>query len=196
MRRSFCFAVGGMLAALLTAGPAFAHTFGAHGAGFAAGLAHPFGGLDHLVVMVAVGLWAVQLGGRAIWVVPASFVGAMVAGGAMSLAGIALPHVELGIAASVVALGLLVGTAFRMPTWAGALLVGLFAVLHGHAHGSEIPQAASEVGYAAGFVLATATLHGIGIGLGFLSRRIAARPILRAAGAVMALVGLAFAFAS
>jgi urease accessory protein len=181
------------LAVAVAVEPAFAHTFGAHGAGFTAGFLHPFNGLDHLLAMVAVGLWAAQLGGRALWAVPAAFVVAMAAGGVMGLEGVALPHVEMGIAASIVLLGLLVGTAWRMPVWAGMLLVALFAIFHGHAHGTELPEAASEIGYGSGFVLATATLHGLGIGLGMLARRLAAAPVLRAAGGAITLAGLAFA---
>lgn len=183
------------LAAVAAAEPAFAHTFGAHGAGFVAGFAHPFGGFDHLLAMVAVGLWAGQLGGRALWAVPAAFVGAMVVGGLLATSGIALPKVELGIAGSLVVLGILVATAWRLPVAAAMVLVGLFAVFHGHAHGAELPQAASALGYGAGFVLATALLHGSGVALGLNARRLGASAVVRAAGGATSLAGLALALA-
>ena len=132
------------LAALTaTASGAAAHTFGAHGAGFAQGLAHPLGGIDHLLAMVAVGLWAAQLGGRALWAVPGAFVAMMVVGGAAGMLGALLPLVEPGIAFSLVVLGILVALAARLPVAISAVLVGLLALFHGHAHGSELPEAAS-----------------------------------------------------
>jgi len=181
------------LAALVLIGgapAAQAHFVAAHGAGFSAGFAHPFGGVDHLLAMLAVGLWASELGGRARWVVPLSFVAALVAGASLAVSAVPMPRVELGIAGSVALLGLLVGTAWRMPVWTGMVPVALFALFHGHAHGSELPQAASATAYAAGFVLATATLLGAGVLLGQLvSRRYGLLP-LRAAGAVIASVGV------
>ncbi len=136
-----------------------------------------------MTVMIAVGLWAALKGGKALWVWPATFVGVMLVGGALGIAGVPVPFVEPGILASVVALGLLVALAVDLPVWTGALIIGAFAVLHGHAHGTEVPETASGIEYMAGFALATATLHGIGIaGAAFLGQRfrdlvrVAARP--------------------
>lgn len=176
----------------LAAGGASAHLIGASGAGLAQGLAHPLTGLDHVLAMVAVGLWAAQLGGRALWAVPAAFVGAMAAGGALGAAGVALPLAELGIAASLVVLGLLVAFGSRLPLLAAAPLVGLFALCHGHAHGTELPEAASMLGYGAGFIAATALLHGIGLALGLLLQGRGATRLLRLGGAGIATAGGAF----
>ncbi len=182
------------LAALtVTASGAAAHTFGAHGAGFAQGIAHPLGGIDHLLAMVAVGLWAAQLGGRALWAVPASFVAMMAVGGVAGMLGAPLPLVELGIAGSLVVLGILVALAARLPVAVSAVLVGLLALFHGHAHGSELPEATSALAYGLGFVVATASLHGLGIAIGTLLRRDAGRLLLRLGGAGIAASGLLLA---
>lgn len=156
---------------LLAAGaPAFAHLNPAEHGSFPAGFSHPLFGADHILAMVAVGLWAFMIGGKAIWAVPASFVGAMLAGFALALAGVPLPFVEPAILASVVALGLLVAMAVKLPVAPAAAIVGVFALFHGHAHGGEI-GAAGELSYAAGFAIATAALHGVGVTLGYgLSR--------------------------
>lgn len=189
--------LGPALIAVLSAvaGTAQAHTFGAHDAGLAHGFAHPFGGLDHLLAMVAVGLWAMQRGGRALWLMPATFVGAMALGGGLGLQGIGLPMVELGIAASLMALGVVVAFAFRPSPALGMAVVGVFAVFHGHAHGAEVPAAASPLLYAAGFLAATALLHAAGIALAGMAT---ARPLwaglgaraVRLAGAGVAATGL------
>jgi urease accessory protein len=136
--------------------------------GLVQGFAHPFGGFDHLVAMVAVGLYAWQLGGRALWLVPATFVAVMAAAGALGIAGVPLPGVEIGIAASVIVLGAIVALRVKMPVAIAAALVGVFAVFHGHAHGTEMPLDASGVAFAAGFLSATALLHVAGIALGKL----------------------------
>ncbi len=140
-----------------------AHTFGAYGAGLTAGLTHPFLGLDHLLAMIAVGIWAGQLGGRAIWLVPFTFVSVMSAAAALGSLGLSLPLLEPAIASSVFVLGLLIAGSVRLPIIASVSLVALFALLHGYAHGLELPQAASPILYGVGFVLATALLHGLGI---------------------------------
>ncbi len=145
--------------------PAFAHPGHADNGSFIAGFVHPLFGLDHIVVMVAVGLWAATIGGRALWIVPASFVGTMVAGYFLSLVGVSLPFAEPMILASVVALGLLIAAAVRLPAAVGAVLVGLFALFHGYAHGSELGVAAA-LPFGVGFAIATAVLHGAGIGAG------------------------------
>ena len=183
-------AAGTALALLAT--PAFAHNGVGTAAGFAAGFDHPFSGLDHITVMIAVGLWAALKGGRALWLWPATFVGIMLVGGALGMAGIGVPFVEPGILASVVALGLLVALAVDLPVWTGALIVGAFAVLHGHAHGTEVPETASGIEYMAGFALATAALHGIGIGsVALFGRRF--RTVVRFAGAACAVIGVGLA---
>lgn len=133
------------------------------GAGFIDGLIHPLFGLDHLLAMLAVGLWAAQIGGRALWAVPTSFVGAMVFAGAAAMAGAGLPAVELGILGSVVALGLIVALQPRLPLAAAILVAAVFAGFHGHAHGSEMPAAADPVLYGIGFAVATGFLHGVGV---------------------------------
>jgi urease accessory protein len=179
----------------LAAAPASAHVIAGQAGGFAAGLAHPLGGFDHLLAMVAVGLWATQLGGRALWAVPASFVGMMALGGAVSLAHVGLPAVELGVAGSLVFLGLLVATATKAPSWAGCAVVALFALFHGHAHGAELPQAAQPILYALGFVVATMALHGAGIAAGLAAPRFGAafgRWAVRGGGAAVAAMGVAF----
>jgi len=163
--------------------PVLAHAHPGHDAnGFAAGVSHPLHGLDHLLAMVAVGLWAAQLGGRARWVVPASFVSVMALGGALGMAGVALPFAEQGIFASVLMLGVLIAAAVRMPLAASAALVGLFALCHGHAHGLEMPATATGLTYGAGFVFATALLHATGIGAGLLIQHYAQAVWLRATG--------------
>jgi urease accessory protein len=176
---------------LLGAPGAEAHLLGEQGAGFAAGILHPLSGLDHLLAMLAVGIWAAQLGGRAVWAVPAAFVGAMLAGGLLAIAGIALPLVEPGILGSVMLFGLLIAMAARVPTALGMAIVGLFALFHGHAHGTELPHAANPALYAAGFVIATATLHAAGLVLAFLTARVAPKMAVRVAGGAIAATGVA-----
>ena len=180
-----------LVATGMLAEPAAAHTFGAHDAGFASGLAHPLGGLDHLIAMIAVGLWAGQLGGRALWLAPAAFVAAMAGGAVAAAAGFPLPATEYGIVMSLVVFGALIAAAARTPVWAGAILVGMFAVFHGHAHGSELPEAASILGYTGGFMTTTVGLHGLGIALSRAAARASAPWASRCAGAAVALAGLA-----
>ncbi|MBX9590405.1 MAG: HupE/UreJ family protein [Hyphomonadaceae bacterium] len=175
--------------------PALAHTGAEHAFSFAAGFKHPFTGLDHMLAMVAVGLWAGLNGGRALWVWPIAFVGVMVVGGLLGISGIAAPMVEAGILASVVGLGLLVLSAARVPVAVGAVLVGAFALLHGHAHGAELPGEAAAASYAAGFAIATAILHAIGIGVAQIAGTARGRLMVRGAGALVAAAGIALAVA-
>ncbi len=155
--------------------PALAHTGVGHTHGLLAGLLHPIAGFDHLLAMVAVGIWsALVMQRRSVWVAPAAFVLAMLAGAALGVAGIALPQVETGIALSVIALGLMIATRIELPVAAGALVVALFALYHGHAHGNEATGAIAA--YMTGFTLMTATLHIAGIGLGSLLARAAYAP--------------------
>ncbi|WP_276120697.1 HupE/UreJ family protein [Pararhizobium qamdonense] len=175
--------------------PAFAHLDPAEHGSLLAGFTHPLSGLDHILVMIAVGLWAAQIGGRALWVVPTAFVGTMAFGFALAIAGVHLPFVEPAILASVVALGLLVAMAVRMETGACAAVVGIFALFHGYAHGGEL-GAAGALPFSAGFVVATALLHiaGIGLGLG-IGRLSSGRIISRMIGGLTAFAGLALIFA-
>jgi urease accessory protein len=173
----------------LVAGPAFAHVGASSNASFAVGVAHPLTGIDHLAVMLAVGLWAALKRGRALWVWPATFVGVMLVGAALGMAHVSLPYVEPAILASVVALGTLVALAIDLPVWTGALVIGAFAVFHGHAHGSEVATTVSGAEYVAGFAAATASLHALGVGLALLMTRLEARALVRLAGLACALVG-------
>ena len=161
-----------------------------HTHGLANGLVHPITGLDHICAMIAVGLWAAQRGGRALWLVPLTFVSVMCIGGILGMSGIAIPFAERGIAVSVLVLGVLIVAAVRLPLAVSALLVGLFAICHGYAHGAEMPAAASGLVYGLGFVISTATLHLSGIGLGLLGRRIQNAQLIRYAGGAIAACGL------
>lgn len=174
--------------------PAFAHLDpGAHGS-FAAGFSHPYFGIDHVLAMVAVGLWAALQGGRAVWVVPCAFVGTMAIGFAAALVGVPLPFVEPVVLASVVFLGIAVALALPVSTAAVAALVAFFALFHGHAHGGEL-GAAGAAEFAIGFILATATLHLAGIVMGLALNRVSGSILARLAGAATALGGLWLAFA-
>ncbi|MFO7543611.1 MAG: HupE/UreJ family protein [Thiobacillus sp.] len=175
-----------LIALCLVAGSAAAHTGDHPASGFASGLAHPFLGLDHLLAMIAIGLWAAQQGGRALWAVPAAFVSAMLLGGVLGSAGWALPQIETGIAVSVLVLGLLIATHRRAPLLAGMTLAAVFALFHGTAHGLEMPQTATPALYALGFVLATACLHGAGMAGSLIGRY-----TMRLAGMGIAAAGLA-----
>ena len=182
------------LALSLLALPALshAHLLGHQAGGFASGLQHPISGLDHIVAMIAVGLWAAQLGKRALWVLPLTFPVVMVLGGALGFAGVSLPGIEIGIALSAVVLGILVLARKQAPLWIAALLVGVFAIFHGHAHGTELVAGQSGLTYAIGFVAMTALLHLAGIGLGLLSRGVKLPRLEQAAGAAVAVTGVYF----
>ncbi len=167
---------------------------GHEGAGFVHGLLHPLGGVDHILAMVAVGLFAARLGGRALWLVPASFVTAMGIAGVIGMTGVALPHVEAGIALSILVLGAAIAFETTMPVAAAMALVAFFAVFHGYAHGAEMPETMSGLAYGGGFLAATAALHAAGIGLGLLIGRgseLVSRRILQIGGAAAALTGAA-----
>lgn len=165
-----------------------AHPMAFHTGGFATGIAHPFLGLDHVLAMVAVGVWAAQCGGRARIALPAAFIAAIAAGGALAMAGVAWPHVEAGVAATVLAVGLLIALAVQLPVFAGAALAAIFALTHGYAHGAELPAATSPVAYAAGFVFASALLVAFGV---YAGRWTVATPRgARAIGACVAAAGV------
>jgi urease accessory protein len=171
---------------------AWAHVEEGRAEGFVAGLHHPVSGLDHVLAMIAVGLWGAQLGPPALWILPVTFPMVMAFGGTLGLMGVPIPGVEIGIALSALLLGLAVALEWRPPFWAAAILVGFFAIFHGHAHGTELPEGASGLLYSIGFVAATGTLHGVGIGIGVIHRWGFGRLALRAAGAVVALAGIYF----
>ncbi len=169
--------------------PAFAHLDPAEHGSFAAGFSHPLFGLDHILAMVAVGLWAAMQGGRALWLVPAAFVGTMALGFAAAIAGMPLPFVEPVILASVIFIGIAIALALPVPTSAVAAMVGFFAFFHGHAHGGELGGAGAWE-FAIGFVIATAALHAAGIGAGLALSRLSGKVLTRIAGAATALGGL------
>ena len=173
--------------------PAQAHVEGgALSGGFVSGFAHPLGGLDHVVAMVAVGLWGAFLGAPAVWVLPVVFPLVMALGGVLGSAGVPIPSVEIGIALSAVVLGVMVAGAQKPPLWVAALLVGAFAIFHGHAHGAELPANTSALAYSAGFVVATGLLHLAGIGLSLLKRWTLGEWVVRAGGAAISATGLFF----
>ncbi len=171
-------------------GSAAAHTTGAEGAGLVHGLVHPLAGWDHLLAMLAVGVWAAQQGGRAVWVAPAVFLVGLLAGGLLGTTGVELPAVEAGILVSLVVVGLLIALTIRLPLAAGAAIVGAFGLVHGHAHGAELPEVAAPLVYAAGFVSTSLLLHLVGVAIGEAARR-AALPLLpRLGGGAVAAAGL------
>lgn len=170
---------------LLGALPTLAYAHPGEAGGLAHGLAHPFSGLDHLCAMVAVGLWAAQMGGRAAWLVPLSFVSVMALGGLLGMAAIAVPFAETGIVMSLLVLGMLIAAAVRLPLALSAMVVGVFALFHGYAHGAEMSPAASALAYALGFMSASALLHLSGYAFGVAIRA----NLLRFAGAAVAMTG-------
>jgi urease accessory protein len=173
-------------------GPVLAHEQQGQAAGFVTGLLHPVSGLDHVLAMVAVGLWGAQLGAPAIWLLPVTFPLVMAFGGFLGLVGVPLPGVELGIATSAILLGAMVALQARPPVALAALLVAFFAVFHGHAHGTELPAGQSGLLYSVGFVAATGALHAVGISIGLAHRWAAGRIVLRAGGAAVSLAGIFF----
>jgi len=191
MRRSFKLL---SLAAAATAGfstAALAHVGDHSHMSFTEGLLHPFSGIDHVLAMVAVGLWASQLGGRALWLLPLIFPAVMAVGAALGLSGVTLPWVEIGIAGSVMVLGAVVALALRPSLAISIPLIGAFALLHGYSHGVELPADASVLSYAAGFIAATLLLHLLGIGLGLGVARVPVRFAAQTAGGAIAVAGIA-----
>ena len=190
MRASLLLALAGAI--IMLAGPVLAHTEMGDGGGFLSGFTHPILGPDHVIAMIAVGLWGVFLGAPAIWVLPIAFPLIMALGGVFGMIEVPLPAVEVGIALSAVVLGLCVAFAVKPPIWLAVIVVGAFAVFHGYAHGTEMPVASDAVSYALGFVIATGLLHLCGIAFGSLVRWPAGRAAVRAAGWVIAILGGAF----
>lgn len=193
MTRQHLIALGAATILAVTSQAAHAHTGGGGHGGFAYGFMHPIGGLDHVLAMLMVGVLAAQIGGRAMWLLPLSFVGVMVLGGLLGAMGAALPLVELGIALSVLVLGAMVAFGFKLAVTVAMGLVGFFAVFHGFAHGAEMPASASGLTYGVGFVLGTGLLNALGLatGLAFL-RLVPGRGAytVNAVGSVAALAGL------
>jgi urease accessory protein len=181
-----------MLFVFLLPSLASAHSETGTVGGFVSGFTHPVSGLDHIVAMVAVGLWGAFLGGRAMWILPVVFPVVMAFGGALGVLGVPLPAVETGIALSGVILGLMVCFAAKPPLWVAAVIVGAFAVFHGHAHGTELPDAANAMTFSIGFVISTGLLHLCGIAFGLLVRWPWGRIAVRAGGGAIAAVGLGF----
>jgi len=171
---------------------ALAHQEAGQAAGFLTGLAHPVSGLDHVLAMIAVGLWGAVLGPPAIWVLPVAFPLVMAVGGLLGLLGLPLPGVEIGIAVSAIVLGAMVLAEVRPPLWLAAVIVAFFAIFHGHAHGRELPDGTSALLYSLGFVVATGLLHAVGILLGVAHRWAAGRRVVQLAGGGVALAGLFF----
>ena len=178
---------------MLFSAQSFAHT-GQGVGGFASGFTHPIFGWDHVIAMVAVGLWGAFLGWPAIWILPVTFPLVMALGGALGVEGVPIPGIETGIALSGLVLGLMVAFAVRAPIAVAMVLVGIFAIFHGHAHGAELPESANPFAYALGFVISTGLLHLAGIGIGFLTLAPGGKVVVRAIGGVIALGGAAFLF--
>jgi urease accessory protein len=192
--------VGTVLAlvlALITAptGGAFAHIIADSAGGFGQGFEHPLTGADHFLAMFAVGIWGAQMGGRAVWALPVTFPLIMAAGGLAGMLGLPLPHVELGIALSILALGAAITFAWRPLEIVALLLIGIFAVFHGYAHGVELPSAADPADYAAGFVIATGMIHLLGVGVGLALGRPFGGRLARTLGGAIAAGGVYFLIA-
>jgi urease accessory protein len=177
---------------LLWASPALAHVEQGQAVGFITGLEHPWSGLDHVLAMIAVGIWGAQLGNPALWILPVTFPMVMSLGAMMGLLGIPLPGIEIGIAVSAILLGVMVLGEIRPKLYIAAVMVGFFAIFHGHAHGTELPAGQSGLLYSMGFVIATGVLHGIGILIGTIHRWPAGKMALRGAGAFIAVMGVIF----
>jgi urease accessory protein len=191
---STCVAALCLLGLLWLPATASAHTETGVVGGFLSGFKHPLTGLDHMAAMFAVGLWGAFLGTRAMWTLPVVFPVVMAFGGAMGVLGVPLPAVETCIALSAVMLGLMVALAVKPPLWVAAVVVGFFAIFHGHAHGTELPKSANALAYAIGFVIATGLLHLSGIAVGLVVRWPWGKAAVRAGGGVIAAVGFGFLF--
>jgi urease accessory protein len=194
MRNSKCHWLAPVVLVMLSPALAHAHVGVGLASGMLSGFEHPLSGLDHFCAMIAVGMWAAQCGGTAIWLVPLTFVAVMVVSGALGMAAVSIPFVEPGIVASVLVLGLLVATAMRLPLAASVALVSLFAIFHGHAHGNEMPATAAGLAYGGGFIAATAVLLLFGVGLRRGIERWGSLRQVRFAGGAIAACGLYLCF--
>ena len=181
-----------MCTAITVGTDAIAHTATGIAGGFVSGFKHPLSGWDHILAMVAVGLWGAQLGQPAIWLLPVTFPMMMAVGGFLALIGVSLPGVEVGIAVSALALGMVVALEVRPRMTIAAVIVGMFAIFHGYAHGAELPPGQSGVTYSIGFVISTGLLHATGITIGLIHRYRTGARVLRLAGAGIALAGVWF----
>ena len=190
MRQFHIFLLSMML--FMFSGIASAHETAGIAGGFYSGFMHPVLGWDHVIAMVAVGLWGAFLGNPAIWILPVVFPLVMAFGGALGVLGVPVPAVETGIAISAIVLGAMVAFAVRPPIWIAAIIVGVFAIFHGHAHGTELPGAANPLAYSLGFVIATGLLHISGIAFGLLVRWPYGKVAVQAGGGVIALAGAGF----
>jgi urease accessory protein len=182
-----CFAACAAIAVLNN--QAFAHTIAGQAKGFVTGFLHPLSGLDHILAMVAVGIWGSQLRRPAIWVLPVAFPLVMAFGGVLGVRGLHISGVEIGVAASALVLGVMIALNAQPPLWIAAVIVGIFAIFHGYAHGIELPKAASPLTYALGFVLATGLLHICGIVFGLINVSPSGARVLRVSGGLIALIG-------
>jgi urease accessory protein len=194
MRRSFKLLSFAAVATVSFSTAALAHVGDHSHMSFTEGLLHPFSGLDHVLAMVAVGLWASQLGGRALWLLPLTFPAVMALGAALGLSGVTLPWVEIGIAGSVMVLGAVVALALRPSLAISIPLIGAFALLHGYSHGVELPASASALSYGAGFIAATLMLHAVGIATGLIAGCLPVRFTARTAGGAIAVLGVVLLF--
>lgn len=183
-----------LLALLFSSTNLFAHPLLGTQSGFSNGFFHPLSGLDHILAMLAVGIWAAQMGGKAKWIIPISFVGLMSVGGVLGMNNLNLPFAEIGILVSVVVLGVLILAGVRLPMLISSILVGVFALCHGHTHGTELPAAASGFTYAIGFALTTIVLHLSGIGFGSSVNKFANEKIVKLSGALIAVAGLVLSY--
>jgi urease accessory protein len=185
-------AFGAALLMVAVPGAAEAHILQGEAGGFLHGFEHPLSGLDHLLAMFCVGLWGAQMGGRAVWSLPIAFPLIMVVGGMMGIAGVPLPAVESGIALSIIVLGAAIALVWRPPEWLAVLVIGVFAIFHGYAHGAELPTAADPADYAIGFVFATGLVHLAGVAVGLAFQRLRGGELSRALGGLIGLGGLYF----
>ncbi|MDW3223915.1 MAG: HupE/UreJ family protein [Paracoccaceae bacterium] len=181
-----------VLVLIAATNPALAHSEEVYGGGFVAGFTHPILGWDHVAAMVAVGLWGAFLGAPAIWILPVVFPLVMALGAVAGIVGIPVPAVETGIAFSAVVLGLMIVFAAKPPIWVAAIIVGAFAIFHGYAHGTELPSTVNAFAYAIGFVFSTGLLHLCGIAFGLLVKWPAGRIVVRSAGGLISIAGVAF----
>lgn len=184
--------IAAVLLMMAAAAPALAHTGDGYGGGFVAGFTHPILGWDHVAAMVAVGLWGAFLGAPAIWILPVVFPLVMAFGAVAGILGIPIPAIETGIAASALVLGVMIVFAVKPPIWLCAVIVGAFAIIHGYAHGTELPSTVNAFAYAVGFVISTGLLHLIGIAFGLLVRWPAGQLAVRGVGGLIAFAGIAF----
>lgn len=187
--------VGALALATAAAGQAEAHMLGGAMGGFGSGFEHPLLGPDHLLAMLAVGLWGAQLGGRSVWSLPATFPLIMCIGGIVGMTELfPIPFLELGIGLSVVVLGLAIAAAWKAPEAVALFLISVFAIFHGYAHGQEVPGAADPAAYAVGFVVATGLIHVVGVGIGLLLGRVGEGRLVRLLGGLITLCGIYFVF--